>query len=306
MHPGLAVGRRAIERVVLLLPVDVGPRIRRVVQQPDHVAEVGLLPGDLTVPGTTPDLGGDLEPLANQLQQDLMGDLVAAEQPEDVGQPRLDLSVGVLDHGSRFAPHVPDRQRARQLTAAGLVPTPLVESSSKCESLCFRYRTLHPEQEPVVGIARIVDRRLVGQERSRHHADLHEPVPIGGGSRQPRRLECQHHADLTGADLRQERLKALAVRGPGPRPRLILVDDLDELGRPAQRPGAFGQSILSARTLPVVADLMRARLADVDDRLPAQVLRPDLGMSRVPGHVSSSRAEHDRRPSALRTMPEKR
>ena len=68
--------------------------------------------------------------------------------------------------------------------------------------------------------------------------------------------------------------------------RLVLVDDLDGLARPAQRLGTLDQGVLPARALAVIADLMRARLADVDDRLAAQVPRPDLGMGRVSSHVS--------------------
>ena len=81
---GLAVGRRAVERVVLLLPVGVRPGVGRVVQQADQVEQVRGLPAHLAVAGAAPDLRGNLQLLARQLHQDPAGDLVAGEQAEGV------------------------------------------------------------------------------------------------------------------------------------------------------------------------------------------------------------------------------
>ena len=179
-----------------------------------------------------------------------------------------------------------------------------MEPASESKKLRLRDRTLHPEQEPVVGVARVVHGRLVGQQRLGDDTDLHQPVPVGRRPRQPRRLQGQDDADLAGADLGQELLEPLRGAGRAARAALVLVDRLDGSGRPAQGLGALGQGVLAGGALAVAADLVGAGLADVDDRLAAQVAGLDF---RLPCscHAFTSCVGAGRRPRALRTMAEK-
>ena len=66
------------------------------------------------------------------------------------------------------------------LSAFFTVAAALMQTATQGKKLCLGDCALHPEQEPVVGIARIVDRCLVGQERAGDHADFDQPVPIDG------------------------------------------------------------------------------------------------------------------------------
>jgi len=81
------------------------------------------------------------------------------------------------------------------------------------------------------------------------------------------------------ADLGQEPLEPQPAFRGRRAAALVLVDDEDPLLRPAQRDRPLGQGILKLRGLTVVRDLLRRRLADVDDRQALPVAGPDLPQS---------------------------
>src|SRR5262249_50343533 len=122
---------------------------------------------------------------------------------------------------------------------------------------------------------------------------------------QPRRLQGEYHADLTGTDLGQQFPETLVMPGAGARTSLVLVDGLDRLLQPTQRRGTLDEGILASRTLAVAADLMGAGLTNVDDCLRSERVRANLGMRCCLAHDCTSGAEHGRKPSALRTRNEK-
>ena len=106
----------------------------------------------------------------------------------------------------------------------------------------------------------------------------------------------EHDARTSHRDLRDEPGKAL----PGIRRRRrhaeIVVDHRDLRPGPAQRDGPLGQRVLQPRRLRVLKHLLPARLADVDDRSPVQVLRADL-LLRLPLGPVPGQAHRGRLPS---------
>ena len=85
---------------------------------------------------------------------------------------------------------------------------------------------------------------------------------------------------MVQADLGQEPLEPQPAFGRLSAAALVLVDDQDPLLRPAQRDRPLGQGILKLRGLAIPRDLLRRRLADVDDRQAFPVAGPDLPRSR--------------------------
>jgi len=76
------------------------------------------------------------------------------------------------------------------------------------------------------------------------------------------------------ANLGHELLKPIAVGRLGARVRLILVDDVDVLGRPAQVTGALREVVLACGAPTMVTDLRERRLPHVDPGGPGKVVRP--------------------------------
>ena len=85
-----------------------------------------------------------------------------------------------------------------------------------------------------------------------------------------------HHVDASADDHGSplDRLAALAE---------VVVDGGDPVAGPAQGDGPLGQGVLPRRRLAVIEDLLRGRLADVDDGRAVVVPRPELGGAEV-GH----------------------
>jgi hypothetical protein len=78
------------------------------------------------------------------------------------------------------------------------------------------------------------------------------------------------------ADFRKQPLKAEPVIGRGCALTLILVDDENAFARPAEFNGPVDQSVLAVGGLPVLGDLLRSGLADVNNRQSVEMPRLDL------------------------------
>ena len=142
-----------------------------------------------------------------------------------------------------------------------------------------------PSSKPIVGVARIVDAVLVDDQRADEAAELQQRVPIPAIAGETRGLDRDHGADPPLADRGEELLEA-RPGDAGAGAAEIIVDHLN--GRPAQRPGAIGKSILPPAALVVVEDLIGRRLADVDHSAAGEVLSRDLGHGRPPRPIGSS------------------
>ena len=121
-------------------------------------------------------------------------------------------------------------------------------------------------------------------------------MPVLAGPRQARHLDPEDYARTSHRDLRDEPGKALPGIGRRRGHAEIVVDHRDPRASPAQRDRALGQRVLQPRRLRVLKDLLPARLADVNDRSPVQVLRADL-LLRLPLDPVPGQAHRDRLPS---------
>jgi hypothetical protein len=78
-------------------------------------------------------------------------------------------------------------------------------------------------------------------------------------------------------DFRKQPLKAEPVIGRGCALTLMLVDDENPLARPAELNDPVDQSVLAVGGIPVLGDLLRGGLADVNNRQSVEM--PGLGSS---------------------------
>jgi len=91
------------------------------------------------------------------------------------------------------------------------------------------------------------------------------------------------NSDLSQCHPAEDTLEAFPLGGGNPRARSqVTIDDLDLL--PAQSTHPFGHRILQLLTFLILSYLSFAGLPKVDDRLPSQVLRFDLGTVQTFGH----------------------
>ena len=65
-----------------------------------------------------------------------------------------------------------------------LLNFPSYQAAADSMQLQFRNLALQPENEPVVGVGRVVDAVLVGQQRAEDTAYLQEMVPVLAGPRE--------------------------------------------------------------------------------------------------------------------------
>src|SRR5215468_8484372 len=99
-------------------------------------------------------------------------------------------------------------------------------------------------------------------------------MPVLARARQAAHLDTQHEADVVQADLGQEPLEPQPAFSGRRAAALVLVDDEDPLLRPAQRDRSLRQGVLKLLRLAIARDLLRSRLANVNDRQALEVAGP--------------------------------
>src|SRR4051794_39917763 len=109
---------------------------------------------------------------------------------------------------------------------------------------------------------------------------------------QPAHLPAEDDSDVAQRDLAEQVLESEPTLDPLPARRLVIVDDQDPGLGPPELGGAAAELVLQVGRLAVAEDLLRTRLADVDDGQALDVARPDLVRERD-GRIS---AIHDRPP----------
>src|SRR5712692_5245845 len=104
-------------------------------------------------------------------------------------------------------------------------------------ALCFR--SIQPEQEPVVEVCRIIDSILIENERASQRTQLEQPVPVGGVPSQTRNLQPHHQTCLAESNLADKLLKTVPSSRLRARFAKIAIEDVYAFERPSQRHGAI-------------------------------------------------------------------
>ena len=176
-----------------------------------------------------------------------------------------DLLVGIHLDPFRGELDVAGGHVVKELAALGLVQPASFQSISHSNKLEFADRSLQAEQEPVVGVLRVVNAVLVGQDRSEDGTHLQEIVPIPVVAGDAAHLDPEDQADMLHGNFGQDAMKSAPLDGRPGRLSLIVIDDQDAIPRPSQGDRELDEVVLPFPRFAMVEDLLGIGLAHVND-----------------------------------------
>ena len=269
--------------------VHVGTGIARILQHTQHPGVRELAPAQLPGPGAA--VGAQREPPIGERGDHPVGRAARGERGEQVTNRGLDLGIGVDDDLAGDVVDVSDRQRGAQLAPRGGGLLAGLQPLRHHMQFHLPDGGLHPEQHPIVDIARIVDAVRIDQQRLGDRCELHQPGHLGIRAGQPGDLDPEDRPDLPGAHPAHQLGEPRPGHAPPARHPQVGVDHHHVGAGPPEPDRLLGQPVLARRGLGVLADLRHRRLAQIDRRQPIAVNAADLRLAvhrrRLPGPPSS-------------------
>ena len=92
----------------------------------------------------------------------------------------LHLAVGIEDHAIVVVIDQSGGQARLQLAAARLALDAALQARAEHVQLGFAHRSLQPQQQPVVEMARVVQAVLIKDQGSRQGEHLQQAMPVAG------------------------------------------------------------------------------------------------------------------------------
>ena len=200
------------------------------------------------------------------------------EPRKDQADDLLDAQIGIKAETDLAMPGIADRHRDTQLTTPRLGASSIEHASAQYAKLELADAALHAQQQSVVWPAWIVDAVQVDHPRLDQSAEFEQMMPVAAVAGEPRGIEAQHGADLSGAKPGDQTFKARPCHRAAGGSSEIIIDHLDLPKAAGSRD--IDQFILAASALGVCLNLRLGRLADVDHRLALQQ-RGRKSVSRV-------------------------
>src|SRR6266511_1344206 len=167
----------------------------------------------------------------------------------------LDLAVG--------GPAEPRWEGKRQRAALGLRDNGLLRALPKQAELILADTASHAENQAIIGQRQVIDLIEIGDEGVEVPADLEQLGPVFGVAREPGGFEAQDDADMAQGDFGRHVLEAGPVGEAAGRDAEVIHNDAGIA--PAEGDGLVAEAELDAGALRVVANLLGAGLADIDD-----------------------------------------
>ena len=99
----------------------------------------------------------------------------------------------------------------------------------------FAHGSFETQQEAIIEVRWIIHAVFIENERVGQSADLQQPVPVGGVSRQAGNFQAKHDASFAQADFGDQLLKAFPIHSRGAGLPEIGVDDDDAAPRASPR-----------------------------------------------------------------------
>lgn len=141
----------------------------------------------------------------------------AAKRPkllEDQVDALLDPAVGLLLQAIVRRPEIADSDRGVQGAARRHPFEGFLRALAKDRQLHLAEGAFQAQQEPIVGVARVVNAVFIHQQGVHQPTELQQRVPVAAVSRQPRRLDREDRTDVALANRRQQPIET-RPRGPG-------------------------------------------------------------------------------------------
>jgi len=183
---------------LLAFSVGVDARIERVLEHGDDAAVTDRRPleGDQFFA-----VGGPrkMDLLGAQRQQDLSRAAHLAEPGEDQPDRFLNPQVGIKAETDLAMPDVADRHADAQFAAPGLGAGGVEHAGAQNAELELADAALHPEQQPIVRPAGIVDAVEVDHARLDQAAELKQMMPVATVPGETGGVEAQHRPHLPSA-----------------------------------------------------------------------------------------------------------
>ena len=142
--------------------------------------------------------------------------------------------------------------------------------------------SIEPQQEPIVEDARIVDAIWIDHDGVHQAAEFDEMMPVSTVAGQPRRIEAQHCADISGANRSDKPLEAWAVGTPVIYPQALKAQAGDAAVLfDYDSPRSLANAIVSLDSADVRARLRRAGM----DRLQYFAQQTEIGHRQFALHM---------------------
>lgn len=182
--------------------VHVRPGVHAVVQQAEQGVIACRLPHQLLSAA-----GADDRRQVDALRTQPDVDATHAGQLDEFAKHQIDRGahplIGTLIHPVVVGSHVAHRHPLEQLATLGLLVDGRLRTLAETCQFHLADRALHPEQQPVVGLLRIVDAIRVDQQGADQAAEFQKGMPIATIACQARGFDAQHGADLALAQRAQ-------------------------------------------------------------------------------------------------------
>src|SRR5260370_3626899 len=166
--------------------------------------------------------------------------------------------------------HIAGGDTEDQRAAARLLLQRSLRALAEHREFKLAHRALHAKQQPIVGMARIVDSVLVDDERADQSTKFDQRMPVAAIAGKTRRLDREHSADTAVADRCEQPLEA-GPRDAAAGPAEVVVDDFDVA--PAKLPGPIDETVSAPSALMIMRELVCWRLPDVVAGVAGAMLR---------------------------------
>src|SRR5882762_6992982 len=162
-------------------------------------------------------------------------------------------------------PDVANRHADAQLTAPRLAAGGVEHAGTQHAELKLADAALHPEKKPIIGSARVVNPIQVDHSRLDQAAEFQQMVPVAAVTSEPRGVEAQHSANLSGTEPCNQPFEAGPRHHPAGGAAEIVIDHLDVAEAPLPRD--IDEVVLPPLALEIGLDLCLGRLPNIDHRL---------------------------------------
>ena len=294
---GAFPGRRP-DALVRPAAIGVGPGIDRMSQDLEDGQQDRSSPLQVAAIGPVVRAKAELDVVADQVMEDPPGGADLVVLVEDQADDLADLLVGVHLDPLGGELDVAGRHAVKEFAALGLVQPSSFQSIPHSNKLEFADGSLQAEQEPVVGVLRVVDAVLVREDRPEDGTHLQEIVPILVVAGDPAHLDPEDQADMLHGNLGQEALESASLVGRPATLSLVVVDDQDAIPGPSQGDRMVGEGVLPLPRFAMVEHLLGVGLAHVNDGDAIEVKVEDLRRSQDARAAGKRRRRRQPRPSA--------